>query len=208
MRKTLHLQVILVAGIVLLAFGLFGYIAWATPQTPIGTPGDELAHDNMIAFREAVAKCDAQGYCSIDFGTEPPVMIGRYIGGYLISFRTCQTYTCAGVECTCDQGSGDGTFTSGFGILMYDNTTGKVSVLIPLDGQDLYDMGHLPASMLQDWRGKLLWSKWYLNGIGGGIEGGSGFTYDFAELVGGCASDADPCGRVFLEQLIKLRARD
>lgn len=220
MRKYLHLQVILVAGIALLAFGLFGYIAWATPQAPIGTPGDELAHDNMIAYREAVAKCDAQGHCSIDFGSEPPVMAGRYIGGYLISFRTCQTYTCAGVECTCADEDGDGTFTSGFGILMYDNATGKVSVLIPLDGEDLYNMHdpnndplahYLPEWMHHDWAAKLLWTEWNLNNNGSGTEGEeSGFAYKFAGLVGGCDYSADtglPCGRVFLEHLIQLRAR-
>lgn len=219
MKKTLPLQALLVAGIALLAFGLFGYVAWATPQTPIGTPGAELAQDNMIAYRQATATCTGDG-CDITFSTEP-VVAGRYIGGYLISFRTCQTYTCAGVECTCnlEEEGGDGTFTSGFGILMYDNSTGKVSVLIPLDGEDLYNMHDddqhlphlLPEWMHLDWGAKLLWTEWNLNNNGSGTEGEeSGFAYKFAGLVGGCDYSADtglPCGRVFLEHLIQLRAR-
>ncbi len=204
MKKTFHLQVILVAGIALLAFGLFGYVAWATPQTPILPVGQELGEDNMIAYRQATATCTGND-CGISFGSSPPTPVGRYIGGYLISFRTCQTYSCAGTECTCADASGS-TFSSGFGILIYDNATGKVSVLIPLDGQDIQTMGHWPAFMDSEWLNKLLWTEWSIKDTPGEIDGGS-FTYDWGGLVGGCGSRSDPCGKVFLEHLIMLRER-
>ncbi len=67
MKKTLPLQALLVAGIALLAFGLFGYISWAaiTPQTtplpPILPVGEELGLDNLIAYRQETTTCGVNG---------------------------------------------------------------------------------------------------------------------------------------------------
>lgn len=209
------LVILLVTGIVLVGLGMFGKFGSALigdpwdPNPPIGDPGSELALDNYIAWIQAMGSCNG-GSCQIDVGN--PHMLGRYVGGYLISFRTCDRYTYDGdnnqMVCN-DTVSGEGgRFASGFGILItrYGNNRKKPAIILPLE------VGDLPESIrdqLTDYdipETELVWVQYNLTNLEP-----SNYRYEFAGLIGGnppnspnCDEANDICGRVFLEHLIQV----
>ncbi|MFC1721622.1 hypothetical protein ACFL0Z_01770 [Patescibacteria group bacterium] len=208
--------VVLIVGTVLVGFGLFGKLAvGGEPKGPVGEPGDNLALENYISYASATKPCD--DYCPVEIVGEPTTL-GRYVGGYLISFRTCPQYQCGNVDdkdyCWCSpdepsspESSYKGNFSSGFGILILRSAPNmkKPAILMPLEPKDV---PNLPPFM-SDYDEGMLWMQYNLtNYVDPSPTTGGNFEYEPAGLLGGCVDQNDECGRVFLEHTISVVNRD
>jgi hypothetical protein len=224
------LIVILITGIALLGLGMFSSFSKAVligdsmPQEPIGNPGDELALENYIAWAEAERKCTSGGGCVLTTGE--PKLLGRYIGAYLVSYRTCDRYSESGGKWICNDtrsGDSEGQFASGFGILLAQKTGSgtnrrNLSILLPMDvealqgiepgGQEIYDA--LRGFSIH--KKAMIWTRWNLNQDVATKK----YSYEFVGLVGGNPGTAycgtgegqvTVCGRVFLEQVLSVSGR-
>lgn len=223
---------ILIVGICLLGLGLFFDLSNAVklPQGPIGDPGEELALENYIAWVEARKACGG-GACWLDTGD--PKLLGRYIGGYLISYRTCDRYEyveiadedymiCADTAASDPGERYKGRFSSGFGILIARKAQGsppndrrQLSILIPLNAEHTPYEAQLATYNIP--KTKLLWTRYDLTNLNAPEPfSGGGFSYEFKELIGGnpgtgnCGDGPEQkiiCGDVFLEHVIDISGR-
>jgi len=211
------LVIVLITGIVLVGLGMFGKFSSALigdawdPTPPIGDPGSELALDNYIAWIQAMGSCDSGGgSCEINVGN--PHILGRYIGGYLISYSTCDRYTYDTtdnqMDCNDTVGGEGGRFASGFGILItrYGNNRKKPAIILPLEVEDLPEDIETKLNDYAIDDADLVWVQYNLTNYES-----PNYQYEFAGLVGGnppnspnCDGTNDICGRVFLEHLIQV----
>ena len=232
MKLTRLFIVLLLTGIALLGLGMFSSFSKAVligdsmPQEPIGDPGDELALENYIAWAEAERKCTSGGGGCV-LTTGEPKLLGRYIGAYLVSYRTCDRYQFNAAEnkfiCNDTSGGSDGQFASGFGILLAQKTGSgtnrrNLSILLPMNvaalegiepgGQEIYNA--LRGFSLVD--ENMIWTRWDLKQDTVTKK----YYYEFIGLVGGNPGTAycgngdgqvTICGRVFLEQVLSVSGR-
>ena len=202
----------LVFGIVLLGWGVFAkFSAAGIVVTPTITPNPTTNNQTMmlkhtIAYRRVWSNCD--GGCHLD-GDKTLVPVGRYLGGFVASWRNCDNWTVTdptppGYTMTCQDNEGDGKFVSAFGILI-STEAGKFQLLMPLAGFDLDGRGKVVPDGW-DLEDKMMWTAWDIVYQGSGSSGDdpSGtYSYTWAGYVGGgCVNSYNPedlCGRVALE---------
>ncbi len=218
----------LVFGIILLGWGVFARLGQAvqvvTPAlspTPTITPNITAGADNtlqlqhMIAYRVLQSTCGADG-CHID-----PVgsveTVGRYLGGFVVSWRNCDTWQFSGASapytmtCTDPNTEGQGKFVSAFGMLI-STEAGKLQLLIPLAGKDIVRRS-IPGVQVPDGWGiderKMMWTAWDIvnqNPEPSPDDPSTTYSYTWAGYVGGgCINSQEgKCGRVALEHVFIL----
>lgn len=210
----------LVAGIVLFGWGVCARLGQAgaivmPPPTPNTSPGADntLQIKHIISYRRLSSACGAGG-CYIE-PTGEIVTIGRYLGGFMGSWRNCDNWKVEDdkVTMTCTDMGGYGKFVSAFGILITNEQSGspsfgKLQVLMPLSGEDVQLRSIPNVNVPDDWYGKMMWTLWDVEVTpqGAGEDPSLTYIYKWAGFAGGGCINSPKglCGRVALEHNFRL----